>query len=169
MVLVPRHAKSHIDTSYSNQIVISLVLKAKDNIISCGVHCPEIIKELQSYSINEKSVAELVTYLNSIKMKNIETLYNRMFNDLMKNSDKFFQWPRKAATVLCMKFVEIIISSKNKEEISDEIITKNLNNKEIAGMQYLAGYVMRQVFIKLRCSIKNIAESQQAMIWKRYL
>ena len=54
----------------------------------------------------------------------------------MKNSDKFFQLSRKAATVLCMKFVEIIILSKNKEEISDEIITKNLNNKEIAGMQY---------------------------------
>ena len=81
----------------------------------------------------------------------------------MKNSDKFFQLSRKVATVLCMKFVEIIISSKTKEEISDEIITKNLNNKEIAGMQYLAGYVMRQVFIKLRRSSKNIEESQQAM------
>ena len=67
----------------------------------------------------------------------------------MKNSDKYFQLSRKAATVLCMKFVEIIISSKNKEEISDEIITKNLNSKEI--------------FIKLRHSSKNIEESQQAM------
>ena len=99
-----QHAKSHIYTSYSNQIVISLVSKAKDNIISSGVHCQEIIKDLQSYSIREKSVVELVIYLNSTKMKEIETLYNRMFNDLMKNSDEFFQLSRKAATVLCMKF-----------------------------------------------------------------
>ena len=54
-----QHATSHIDTSCSNQIVISLVLKAKDNIISSGVHCQEIIKELQSYSINENSVGRV--------------------------------------------------------------------------------------------------------------
>ena len=62
-----------------------------------------------------------------------------------------------------MKFVEMIIASKNKEGMPDEVCTKNVSEKEIAGMQYLAGYVLRKVFFKLRSKTEKSEANQQAM------
>ena len=118
--------------------MFSLLLKAKNMLYSSGLHSDGITEELKQYPIEEKSVTYLTSYLNTIKMKDTEQLYDRMFNDLMKNSGKyFFKLSPKAATIISLKFVEMIITSKNKEEMPDEVCTKNLSEKEIAGMQYL--------------------------------
>ena len=70
-------------------------------LYSSGLHSDGITEELKQYSIEEKSVTHLTSYLNTIKMKDTEQLYNRMFNDLMKNSGKyFFKLSPKAATTL---------------------------------------------------------------------
>ena len=128
------------------------------------MHSGQLIKEIKTYKIDEKSVVELATYLNSIKMKDVEKLYNRLFNDVMKNGSKYFELSRRAATLLSIKFVEVVITSKNSEDTLREIVTKNLDEREIAGMQYLAGYVLRKVYMKLKCCPKNKSEeSQQAM------
>ena len=53
----------------------------------------------------------------------------------MPNNIIYFDVTHKAATVLGMKFVEIIISYINKEDITDhEIITKNLNERKLVGI-----------------------------------
>ena len=59
-------------------------------LYSSGLHSDGITEELKQYSIEEKSVTYLTSYLNTIKMKDTEQLCNRMFNDLMKNSGKYF-------------------------------------------------------------------------------
>ena len=61
-----------------------------------------------------------------------------------------------------MKFVELLISSGNKKEISNEITTKDLTEKEVAGLQYLGGYVLRKVFMKIKLG-KTSEFSKQAM------
>ena len=83
-------------------------------------------------------------------MKNTEQLYNRLFQDIMRHTKDYFgklSW--KAAAVIGTKFVEVVVSSHNTNEVSDEITVKNLSEIELAGMQYLAGYVLRTIYSKL--------------------
>ena len=133
-----QHGKTHIDTTYTKQVVYGLVPKAKacELILLSRVHAGDICEALEAYTHS------LLNYLNTVKMNNVENLYNRLFNDVMKNSGKYFQLAKRAFVVLSTKFVEVLISSKNKDEMNDNIVTKNLTEKEIAGLQYLGGYVL---------------------------
>ena len=138
-------------------------MKTKDIIYSGGIHAATLLEEVKSYSPDDSTVEELANYLNSVKMKDTETLYNRMFQDLMRKSQEYFRklsW--KAAAVLMMKFVEIIISSQNQNEITDAITTKNLSEKEVAGMQYLAGYVLRKIFL----NSEAIPAKKKSKLWQ---
>ena len=125
-------------------------------LYSSGLHSDGITEELKQYSIEEKSVTYLTSYLNTIKMKDTEQMFNRMFNDLMKNSGEYFFKLSPAATIICMKFVEMIITSKNKEEMPDEVCTKNLSEKEIAGMQYLPAMYCERFFLNYVAKLKEV-------------
>ena len=121
-------------------MVFSLIKKAKDLLISADVQSTEILKEIGSYVPDEITVQALSEYLNSVKMKDTEALYNRLFQDLMINSKKYFigvSW--KAAAVLCTKFAESVITEKHHHDVPEVVTTKNLNEKEVAGMEYLGG------------------------------
>ena len=62
-------------------------------------------------------------------------IYNRLFNDLMKN----------------------------RQETVDQKTTKILTEKEVEGLKYLGGYVIRKLFMKLK-TVQNKQESdEQAM------
>ena len=139
-----------------------LVKSAIEICISNGIHDDITITALSSYKIDAKSITTLKDYLNSLKSNNAEIIYNRLFNDVTKNSQKYFLLPERASNVLCLKFTEFVISSLTKKEIVEQINTKNLTEKEVEGLKYL-GYVIRKFFMKLKTT-KNLQEiDEQAM------
>ena len=81
----------------------------------------------------------------------------------MKNSQQYFVLPERASKVVCMKFSELVITLLNRKETVDQITTKNLTEKEVEGLEYLGGYVIRKLFMKLK-TVQNKQESdEQAM------
>lgn len=162
MTNLKEHSKSHVDDFYTDPIVYSLIIKSRDIITSSKHHTPDILEEIENFVPTDTCLNNITQYLNSVKMKNIELLYNRLFQDVMVNSKRFF--PRiswKSAVIMATKFTQVVISSKNSQKIEKDITTKSLNEKEIAGMQYLGGYVLRKVFYKLKEKIKS-NENEQA-------
>ena len=75
----------------------------------------------------------------------------------MKNSQQYFVLPERASKV-CMKFSELVINLLNRKETVDQITTKNLTEKEVEGLKYLGGYVIRKLFMKLK-TVQNKQES----------
>ena len=61
---------------------------------------------------------------------------------------------------MAIKFVEVVVSSHNTNEISEDITVKNLNEREMAGMQYLAGYVLRTVYSRLHQEKDSLQREQ---------
>ena len=105
----------------------------------------------------------LVNYLNSTKISNVEILYNRLFNDIVRNSESYFVLEEKASRVISLKFVEILIGFLNKKEIVDGIATKNLSEKEVAGLHYLGGYVLHKIYRNLKFLEQKSENNQQTM------
>ena len=120
--------------------------KAKEMCTTSGLHSSTIINAIELYTIDENSISVLVNYLNSTKISNVEILYNRLFNDIVRNSESYFVLEEKASRVISLKFVEILIGFLNKKEIVDGIETKNLSEKEVAGLHYLGGYVLHKIY-----------------------
>ena len=85
-------------------------MKAKEMVCSAGVQAPSIIEELRNFNPDEKILEKLVNYMNSIKMRSTEELYNRLFQDIMRHSKDYFDklsWI--SAVVMAIKFVEVVV------------------------------------------------------------
>ena len=75
------------------------------------------------------------------------------------------RWVKKITSqIILRKFSDLLLSSINKEEELATASTKNISLKELASLQYLGGYVLRNLFKKYRNS-RNFKkeEYQQAM------
>ena len=70
----------------------------------------------------------------------------------------------KVATLLSSKFLDVYLAWKNEKKEVHSIYTKNLDDRELSGLQYIAGYVLQKLNQKIR-NLKNYDsfESQQAL------
>ena len=96
-----KHEKSHKEDIYTDQHAVLLVKSATEMSITNGIHDENIVSALSAYQINIKSITALKDYLNSLHSNNAELIYNRLFNDLMKNSQQYFVLPERASKVVC--------------------------------------------------------------------
>ena len=63
-----------------------------------------------------------------------------------------------------MRLGEFIITAKTEDQFEDAAFNRNLSDKEISRLQYLGGYVIRNLYKKLRNSkIYKSDEFQQSM------
>ena len=131
--------------------------------ISNGIRDDSIISALSAYKIDTKSITALKDYLNSLHSNNAEIIYNRLFDDVMKNSQEYISLPERASKVVCLKFTEFFITSLNKKETVNQVTTKNLTGKEVEGLKYLGGYVIRKLFMKLKTTKNKHGSDEQAM------
>ena len=129
-----------------------MVKGAKEKIIESQLYTHEINSKLAVYNMSEEEAVKLTEYLNKTKIDNTELLYNRLFHDLMAKSSEYFLLPKDIASLLCTKFVEIVIfsNSSDKDTAAKLTTTKSLSEKEIAGMQYLGGYVLRKLYFQVK-------------------
>ena len=70
----------------------------------------------------------------------------------------------KVATLLSSKFLDVYLAWKNEKKEVHSIYTKNLDDRELSGLQYVAGYVLQKLNQKIR-NVKNYDsfETQQAL------
>ena len=68
----------------------------------------------------------------------------------------------KVANLLSLKLLDVYLAWHNKKKEVHSIYTKNLDDRELSGLQYIAGYVLQIINQKIRNLQKNdLFESQQ--------
>ena len=132
------------------------------NINAAGVFAENLRKELSSYVYQPLSEG-------SDEYSFLKTLYDDFTNS--GNLDKYYYLPlrsttffsglsRNAATLLSNKIANSLIAF-NKMERESTNTTTILNERDIAGLPYLGGYVLHKLYRKHAKA--NTKESQQAM------
>ena len=56
----------------------------------------------------------------------------------------------KVATLFSSKFLNVYLASNNEKKEVHSICTKNLDDRELSGLQYIAGYVLLNLNQKIR-------------------
>lgn len=125
----------------------------------------EGIKSIQEYS-KENDLSDLCEAFNTIKFKSKEHfLSEAYFIILTKHSDFFSNdIENRVKKIFLMKFINVYMSEMEKSAIPEQINVKVLNEKEIAGLQYLGGYVLFNLNKKYRNSKKFKTDFFQQML-----
>lgn len=137
------------------------------NINAAGVFAENLRKELSSYvyqplseSSDEYSFLKTL-YDDFTKSGNLDKYYSKYYAKVPLRSTTFFSGlSRNAATLLSTKIANSLIAF-NKMERESTNTTTILNERDIAGLQYLGGYVLHKLYRKHAKA--NTKESQQAM------
>ena len=137
------------------------------NINAAGVFAENLRKELSSYvyqplseSSDEYSFLKTL-YDDFTKSGNLDKFYSKYYAKVPLRSTSFFSGlSRNAATLLSTKIADSLIAF-NKMERESTNTTTILNERDIAGLQYLGGYVLHKLYRKHAKA--NTKESQQAM------
>lgn len=96
-----------------------------------------------------------------LKSGNAEKFYSNFYSRIVLNSTKTFEGlSKKAATLLSTKVADCMLAqSKQKDEIPTLDSPAKLCDKEMAGLQYIGGYVLHKLYNKMHT--KSSAQSEQ--------
>ena len=79
----------------------------------------------------------------NVSFKNKESFYEDFYTHIVRNCTIYFpSLEYKTTTITIRKLAEYIYNFKSKKETSEELFTKSLNKKELAGLQYFSEYVV---------------------------
>ena len=161
------------ESTLTADILIGIVNDTKIRITGREVFANTLREEIKSYqfNINEESTefAEIQRlYHGFIKKGNAEKFYAK-YSEIALNSTKYFEGlSRNAATLLSTKLADRLLTHAkesllpNSSNYSD--VQRSFSDKEVAGLQYLGGYVLQNLHKKHRTSRNcKSSESQQAM------
>lgn len=157
-------------TPFSSTLLGEIVANALLNINAAEVFAKTLRDELKSYvyqalpeSSGEYSTLKTL-YDDFSNSGNLDKFYSKYYATVPLKSTNFFcGLSRNAATLLSTKVADNLIAfcKKQKESSGTTNSTTSLKEREIAGLQYLGGYVLHKLYKKHARDSCN--ESQQAM------
>ena len=130
-----------------------MVDEVKQRIVNNKVFLETIREELRAYpftNLAEESTefVELQKiYRQLMKKKNKEQFYAKFYSTVPLNSCRYFTGlSRNSATLLSTKLADVILAyGKEKAVITVKNIKFELTEKEMAGLQYIGGYVLHKL------------------------
>lgn len=156
----------------TSDILTRMINEAKQRLPDNRVFPKNVREELKDYNftgISEetdkfKNLQDVFKHL--AKKRNGEKLYSMFYSTVALRSTSYFVGlPRNAATLLSTKLADHMLSYSKKQGCTNSSASgAKLSEKEMAGLQYIGGYVLNKLHHKLaqsKCS--RSPESQQSM------
>lgn len=159
-------------TTVSPQELTMLLKKTLQKIIFQDMYPEDILLEVNNLqdkvSTNDKFIEKLYTDVcKKINFKNTESFYISFYNTIVRESTGYFhQVANKCATIVTRKLGDELmkfVTTKRNPEV-EEIVTKNLSEKEVSALQYLGGYVLHNLYRKCRNSSKYKDNAHQEIM-----
>ena len=137
-------------------MLAKMVEEVKRRLVNNKVFSKDIREELSAYqftNLSEDSMefAELQKIFKQLmKKKDQEKFYTLFYSTVPLNSTNYFTGlSRNAATLLSTKVADImLVYSKEKSFVPVKDFEIKLSDKEMAGLQYVGGYVLHKLYNK---------------------
>jgi len=158
----------------TSDVLIRMVNEAKQRLTDNRVFPKNVREELKDY--NFTGIGEETDEFKNLqdvfkclaKKRNGEKFYSMFYSTVALRSTSYFVGlPRNAATLLSTKLADHMLSYSKKQGCTctnSSASGAKLTEKEMAGLQYIGGYVLNKLHHKLaqsKCS--RSPESQQSM------
>lgn len=157
--------------AFTSDVLNDLVNNVKTTISKRKVFTKAMRDEISSFQFNicegSKEFEEIRTIFDGFtKNGNADKFYSKYYATISLHATKYFpSLSSNSATLLSTKLADRLLAycKESLSPVNDNEVEKALKEKEIAGLQYLGGYVLQNLHNKHRAS-KNwkSTESQQA-------
>ena len=131
--------------------------KAIQKIRESSLYSENILQELTSFQrcvTSDYPGVNLKVFIHDLpKSKNMEKFYANFYSQVLKHSKTYFPGLSEASSkILVMKLCDFLANFEehSKLENARNIIARSISSRELGGLQYLAGYVMFNVYKKLK-------------------
>ena len=157
---------------FTADLLAKMVDEVKQRIVNNKVFSKTIREELRAYSFTNlaEESTEFVElqkiYKQLMKKKNQERFYAKFYSIVPLNSCRYFTGlPRNSATLLSTKLADVMLAySKEKAVITVRNFKFELTEKEMAGLQYIGGYVLHKLHNKnTKANLSDSKATQQAV------
>ena len=144
------------ESKFTNELLAKMVEKVKRRLINNKVFFKDITEQLSAYqftNLSQESMefAELQKMFKQLtKKKDQEKFYMMFYSTVPLNSTKYFTGlARNAAKLLSAKVADVmLVYSKEKSVVPVKDFEIKLSDKEMAGLQYVGGYVFHKLYNK---------------------
>ena len=145
-------AKQSGDTKISEEDLRELVVKSFRIVSDSDLHLEELRAEAMQYSNNPPDIQELHSVINTIPRKNKEKFSTKFFATFLLDPCKFLPIPNRCLASLTLTKVCLLVLSmeKRKLQVGKEIPTPEITIREKAGLQYLGGYLLSNIFRQIK-------------------
>ena len=109
-------------------------------------------------------IAEILAHFE--KKHDAEYLYSNYFSTIVKESEKYFE--KSASTLPVTRLADKLFSffsrAPQDKLVNSEIKPKQINQRELNGLQYLSGYVIRTLLKRTKNSKTHLLRENQIII-----
>lgn len=157
---------------FTSEVLARMINEAKQRLTDNKVFPKNVREELRAYNFTGIS-EETEEFLNLqnifkclVKKTDAEKFYSMFYSTVpIKSTSYFAGLSRNAATLLSTKLADHMLSySKKQEHTNSSASSAKLTEKEMAGLQYIGGYVLNKLHHKhAQSKSSKLPESQQAM------
>lgn len=149
-----------------------LVKKSFKTVADSDLHLSEIRAEAKSYASNPPAIQNLHLTLNEIPRKNNEKFTTKFYATFLINPCQFLPIANRSLAALALTKLCVIILGEKKRKTKNESVSASsdrlITNREKAGLQYLGGYILRNIFFQLKkknqSSPSNDLEEMMALL-----
>ena len=146
----------------------NLVIKSFKTVAESDLHLTDLRTEATAYSSKPPDIHHLYQTLNKIPRKNYEKFSTKFFASILTDPCKFLPISNRSLAALTLTKLCVLIQVEHKQKIqsgSVEVPDRQLTAREKAGLQYLGGYILRNIFhqVKKKNKVSPSAESEEMM------
>ena len=154
--------KSVENTKVSNEEIKNIFVQVCQKTIEQNLYGSKIMEKIESMktSCQDNEIETLCTKINEVYQKKTSFQSTFVESILLKWNDIFPSMEERSIKVILLKMCDYLDNRVSINE-NDEIFTKSLSEKELAGMQYLGGYVLHKLYKKIRNSKNFQADKSQ--------
>ena len=132
--------------SFSKEDVASQLAESITKVLNAGLYAADMTIDASNIIVTEEQIELLTKTVNKLNMKSAEKFYTNFFSTITASAASFINSEHLSTAVLILSklSIKLLGLQKRKEdtEIESASYSRTISEREIAGLQYLGGYIL---------------------------
>ena len=151
--------------NFSIEIVSKEIEKCVQKISTSELYNAKMRDEAKLITAQKINLETLIEMINKLNIKTDEKFTTQFFGKIVMNSSEYIKTENRQLGVLLFSKLCTSLLAQKKVVVQQKVsIAREINTRELAGLQYLGGFILRHSYANLRKSKNWSSEKYQNMM-----
>ena len=152
---------------FTEEVIGDLFLKSLQKIKDSGLYSQTLTSEVDNVMKKLPNTVHLFQEINAIRAKTPDAFSTKFYGQIIRSEPcKFTGIENRALAVLVLtKLCTLLLGALKEKETRNPLTpVKTIADREMAGLEYLGGYVLHKLYVNLRKSKDSQTQESQEMM-----